>query len=167
MKKETNVLFVDDDLNLLYGIKRALRNEPYNVLFVNSAEKALKLLTTQEISVIVSDQRMPGINGIELLTMMRQKYPEIVRIMITGYASATTAVEAINRGEVFKFVPKPCEEDELKTILEEAILISKSKDNTAQAKDNERTALNLSLERSFPGITNLNTDKDGRIQIDE
>ena len=114
------VLFVDDEPNILRALQRILRNEPMNVLTAASAAEALALLGHTEAHVVVSDQDMPDMSGVELLSRVRDHYPATVRMMLTGYTAMDVAVQAINRGEIFRLITKPWNDEELKTILRQA-----------------------------------------------
>lgn len=113
---QVNVLYVDDEQTNLFSFKASFRRD-FNVLTANSGEEALKLMETEKIHVIVSDQRMPGMTGIELLQQVKVKYPEPIRILLTGYADINAVIDAINKGEVYRYVTKPWNTDELKTII--------------------------------------------------
>lgn len=110
---EPGVLFVDDDLNLLRGLKRSLRSNDYRILLATSGEEALAVLEQHDIDVVVTDQQMPGLYGTELLQAIRDRFPRIVRIMLAGHATIGAAVHAINEGAVFRFLLKPCESHEI------------------------------------------------------
>lgn len=113
---QVNVLYVDDEQTNLFSFKASFRRD-FNVQTANSGEEALKLMETEKIHVIVSDQRMPGMTGIELLQQVKVKYPEPIRILLTGYADINAVIDAINKGEVYRYVTKPWNTDELKTII--------------------------------------------------
>lgn len=119
--KSNTVLFVDDEANILKALKRLLRNEPYEVLTATCAAEALEQFQRSEIQVVVSDQRMPEMSGADFLSRLREKYPETIRMMLTGHTEMDTAVEAINRGEIFRLITKPWKEDVLKTSLRQAL----------------------------------------------
>ncbi|WP_457577163.1 response regulator, partial [Desulfomarina sp.] len=107
MTNET-ILFVDDEVNVLQSMKRQLRKR-FTVLTSESRADALALLKKQgPVAVIVSDMRMPGMDGIQLLSQVKALYPDTVRIMLTGNADQETAVEAVNTGQIFRFLTKPC-----------------------------------------------------------
>ena len=114
------VLFVDDEPNILRAIQRTLRNEQMTVLTASSAEEALNLLGHTEVHAVVSDQEMPGTNGVELLSRVRDHHPATIRMMLTGFTAMDVAVDAINRGEIFRLITKPWNEEELKSILRQA-----------------------------------------------
>ena len=114
------VLFVDDEVNILKAVKRLLRNEPWEVQCASRPQEALELLDTQAVQVVVSDQRMPEMSGVDLLAAVRERHPDVVRMMLTGYTEMNVAVEAINRGEIFRLITKPWNDEELKATLRQA-----------------------------------------------
>jgi len=121
MKKRT-VLFVDDEENFLNAVKRVLMDEPFETLFATNSKQAMEILQNQEIHVIVADIRMPGISGLELLEKVKCEFPHVIRLILSGDAQSETVLEAINKGEVFRYIPKPCKmEKELKAIIRQAI----------------------------------------------
>lgn len=114
------LLLVDDDTNLLAGLKRQLRKE-YEVDLASSGAEALeKLAQDQSYAVVVSDMRMPEMDGVELLGTLAEKYPGPSRIMLTGNADQQTAMDAVNRGHVYQFLNKPCDDHQLKATLKAA-----------------------------------------------
>lgn len=102
------ILFVDDEPNILQSIKRQLRKR-FDVTTAESGAQALDILKTEgPFAVIVSDMRMPEMTGVELLSRVKDLYPDMTRIMLTGNADQETAVEAVNTGQIFRFLTKPC-----------------------------------------------------------
>ena len=101
------VLFVDDEEIVLRSIERGLLDEPYNKLFARSGEEALEILMCEEVHVMVTDMRMPGMGGHELLKIVKKEYPQIVSIVLSGYTHSTTIMMAIHEEDIFKFIPKP------------------------------------------------------------
>ncbi len=115
------VLFVDDDENILSAFLRQFRRR-YHIHVAHSAEQALeKLQTTGPYAVVVSDLRMPGMDGIEFLARVRKRSPETVRIMLTGYADLDASMAAVNDGHVFRFLTKPIAPDQLIKALDAAL----------------------------------------------
>jgi len=111
------VLLVDDEENVLNALRRVLRHEPYKIAAQSSALKALNLLKKQNIQLIISDQRMPEISGIEFLEKTREISPDSIRVMLTGYSDLKTAEEAINRVEIYRFLSKPWNDEDLKATI--------------------------------------------------
>lgn len=116
------LLFVDDEPNILRALQRLFRKMPHRMLTAQSGAEALALIQEGEKpSVIVSDQRMPEMNGAEFLAQARALLPDASRIMLTGYSELDAAMEAINRGGVFRYVSKPWNDLDLKNTIEEAV----------------------------------------------
>lgn len=102
------ILFVDDEPNILQSIQRQLRGR-FSLQTAGGGDEALRILKEEgPFAVIVSDMRMPGMNGVELLSRVKDSYPETVRLMLTGNADQETAMEAVNSGQIFRFLTKPC-----------------------------------------------------------
>ena len=118
--RDHTVLFVDDEVNILRAVQRLLRNEPCRVLTASRGAEALELLASDAAQVVVSDQRMPEMNGVELLLAIRDRHPDAVRMMLTGYTEMNVAVEAINHGEIYRLITKPWNDEELKATLRQA-----------------------------------------------
>jgi putative nucleotidyltransferase with HDIG domain len=114
------ILFVDDEVNILKALERLLRYEPMNVLTASRPDEAIELLAREDIQCVVTDQRMPEMSGVDMLSTIRERNPDIVRMMLTGYTEMNIAVEAINRGEIFRLITKPWNDDELKSTLRQA-----------------------------------------------
>ena len=121
MQHEHTVLFVDDEVNILKALQRLLRQEDMNILTASRASEALELIETAPVQVVVSDQRMPEMSGVDLLAAVRERHPDIVRIMLTGYTEINMAVDAINRGEIYRLITKPWNDEELRTTIRQAL----------------------------------------------
>ena len=115
------ILFVDDEANIRNTLVRLLRHEPWTIRCASCAAEALQIIQCEPCQIIVSDQRMPGMNGVDFLSEVRQIRPEIVRMMLTGYTDISIAVDAINRGEIYRMITKPWNNEELKATLRQAI----------------------------------------------
>ncbi|MHC4073654.1 MAG: response regulator [Planctomycetota bacterium] len=116
------VLFVDDEEKLLTSLKRGLLDEPYETLFANSGKEALEILEQSQVHVIVTDMRMPEMGGLELLRTIKEEYPHVIRMVLSGYVDTDTLLAAINQGEIFRFIAKPWKSnEEFKTIIRQAI----------------------------------------------
>jgi response regulator RpfG family c-di-GMP phosphodiesterase len=122
-KMETRtILFVDDEEKVLKSLQRGLLDEPYELYFATSGKEALKILEENEVHIIVTDMRMPEMSGLELLKIVKEKYPKTVRMALSGYAWVSSLLEPINQGEIFKFITKPWKlEEEFKGILKQAV----------------------------------------------
>lgn len=117
---ERTILLVDDEANILSALTRTLRPQGYRILRAGSGREGLELLAHNEVGVIVSDQRMPEMTGVEFLKQVRDLYPDTVRIVLSGYTELTSITDAINRGAIYKFLTKPWEDDLLRANIEEA-----------------------------------------------
>ncbi|MEZ6004825.1 MAG: EAL domain-containing protein [Planctomycetota bacterium] len=119
--KQNRVLFVDDEPAVTGAIKIALRKAPFEVLTANSGREALSLLGQEPVDVVVSDERMPGMCGSELLSLVRVQFPDTVRMILSGQSDLQAAVRAINEGGIFRFLLKPCSPEDLASSVEEAL----------------------------------------------
>jgi two-component system sensor histidine kinase/response regulator len=117
---ERTILYVDDDTANLTVLQAACADE-FAVVTAESAEVALEIMRQHEIAVLLVDQRMPGMTGVELFEATREHYPDAVRILITAYSDLTDAINAINRGQVRGYLRKPWEPEQLKATLREAL----------------------------------------------
>jgi signal transduction histidine kinase len=117
--KNHTILVVDDEADVVQSVKDLLRLD-YNVLGVTRAEEAVKLMQENEVDVVMTDQRMPEMTGVELLSRIKGPYPEATRLLFTGYADIRAVIEAINQGNVYRYITKPWDPDELQTIIREA-----------------------------------------------
>lgn len=122
----TNVLFVDDEDNILKALKRALIDEDYNCFFANGAKAGLEIMKTTDMDVVVSDMRMPEIDGLNFLSQVEAISPDIVKIIQSGQADMYQLINVINTVDVLNFILKPCDvETTLKPIINRAIQQSK------------------------------------------
>ena len=121
MTKEIQVVFVDDEESIIDGIQRLFFREPYGIFATTDIQQAKDALTREKIKVFVSDQRMPVMPGVKLLEEVKANYPDIIRILFTGFTDFPTVEEAINKGEIFRFISKPWETTELLTTIRQAI----------------------------------------------
>jgi DNA-binding NtrC family response regulator len=115
------VLLVDDDQNVIHGLTRALRRQPYQLYTAQSGDEAIWILKAHDVDVIVTDEKMPGMSGCDLLAWVAEHYPEIVRILLTGYATTETAIRAINEGAVYQIFTKPCRDVHLGIAIRKAL----------------------------------------------
>ncbi|MDF1614523.1 EAL domain-containing protein [Desulfurivibrio dismutans] len=116
------ILVVDDDPNILKALQRLLMDENYRVLIAADAPTGLEMLAINQVQVIISDQRMPGMSGIEFLRRVKDIYPDTVRMVLSGYADLETVVEAVNEGALYKFLAKPWKDELLLRHIREAFL---------------------------------------------
>ncbi|MGB9624214.1 MAG: response regulator, partial [Phycisphaerae bacterium] len=115
------VLLVDDEPNVLAGLTRVLHKEAYTILTAHTAEEAARVLETRPVDLIVSDESMPGMSGTEFLARVAAEHPNIVRIVLTGHPTLSTALRALNEGKVYHFFTKPCNEIDLAITIRHAL----------------------------------------------
>ncbi|UMZ14679.1 response regulator [Pseudomonas sp. MPFS] len=111
------VLLVDDEEPILNSLRRLLRGQPYEVLLANSGAQALDVLARQPVDLVMSDARMPGMDGATLLAKVREGHPATRRILLTGYADLDTIVKAVNEGQIHQYLNKPWNDQELLLVL--------------------------------------------------
>jgi two-component system probable response regulator PhcQ len=116
------ILFVDDEENARKYFDKGLKHN-FNILTAANVDEAIKILTEnhQNIAVVITDQRMPGGNGIKLLRFLRENYPHIIRLLTTAYSDLSEAIDAVNSGEIFRYIQKPWNYDLLQTELKQAL----------------------------------------------
>ncbi|MBK7055531.1 MAG: response regulator [Leptospiraceae bacterium] len=115
-----NILYVDDEKENLTSFKLLFRKD-FNVIIANSAQEGLSVLKEEDIQVIISDQRMPFMSGIEFLEHVSEKQPNIIRILLTGYGDTSAMQVAIDNGTVSRILSKPFDRDEMKVVLTSAL----------------------------------------------
>ncbi len=121
MADKDRILFVDDEQSVLDGFRRRYRKE-YHVQTATSGSEALQRLSEEKpFSVVVADMRMPEMDGVEFLSKAREKQPDAVRLMLTGYGDLDTAISAVNEGNIFRFLTKPCPDEQLSQALADAV----------------------------------------------
>ena len=118
-QKKINILYVDDEAHNLISFKANLRSF-YNIYTAESAELGKHILKEKNIQIIITDQRMPNITGVEFLESVIKEYPDAIRILLTGYADMEAIIEAINKGQIYRYIMKPFNIDELKMNIDNA-----------------------------------------------
>jgi|GEM_PF-215031 len=120
LAKGQTLLIVDDEAGVVSALKRLLRQDGYRILVALSPEDAFELLARNEVQVVLCDQRMPSMTGTELLSRVKALYPGTVRVMLSGYAALDSVIEAVNRGEIYRFYTKPWDESVLREGIRDA-----------------------------------------------
>jgi response regulator RpfG family c-di-GMP phosphodiesterase len=121
-----NILYVDDELNNLISFKALFRIK-YNIHTAISGEEAVKILRNKSINVILTDQRMPQMTGVEFLESILEEFPDPMRILLTGYTDMNAVIDAINKGKIFHYLTKPWNEEELDLTINRAYDVYKQK----------------------------------------
>jgi len=119
MDKNFTILYVDDEQQNLISFKAAFRRE-YNVLTAKSGQEAIELLQVNDVQLIISDQRMPEMTGVEFLEKVLPEFPDAIRMILTGFSDVEAIIDAINKGKVFRYITKPWDENELRMTIENA-----------------------------------------------
>lgn len=114
-----NILYVDDEQNNLISFKATFRLK-YNIHTAISGEEAIKVLKNNPIEIIITDQRMPNMTGVEFLQSILDDYPEPIRILLTGYADLNAVIDSVNKGKIFHYLTKPWNEEELDMTIKRA-----------------------------------------------
>lgn len=165
--QDNNLLVIDDEPAILSSLRRQFRKN-YQVHVANSAEEGLELMKEHSIKVIISDQRMPGMNGSDFFDQVKHDYPDATRLLLTGYADIQAVIEAINDGNIFRYITKPWDPTELDTIVREAFerhnLIVHNKKLMVQLQEANRTLENRVKKRTAE-LRKTNKEKDYMIGI--
>ncbi len=167
-KRKHTVMVVDDEEKVLTALSRFLRHENYKLVTATSGPAALSLIAEQPVHVIVTDQQMPGMTGIELLKRVKAAYPDTIRMVLTGHTEAKVALAAINEGEVYRFITKPVQGEELKLAIRHGLVQHDLlKDNRALIQEVQKQDSILDeLEKEHPGISSKRVSK-GAFVVEE
>lgn len=173
------ILLLDDEKNVLAALKRSLRqlysSQELEVEIFSDARVAIQRFGTVDFDFVVSDYHMPGMNGVDFLRIIKEIQPNTIRLMLSASADFKTVMDAINEAEVFRYIPKPWVQEELKEIMG---LASDHRDQIVEDKrlaDQLRAQLNpisaqekeaKLLEEEEPGITQVNWAPDGSVRLD-
>ncbi len=146
------LLFVDDEANILSSLQRLFRPFGYRILTAESGAQGLEILAQESIDLVVSDMRMPEMNGAQFLEKVRQQWPETMRILLTGYAEIGSTIEAINKGQIYRYISKPWEDSDITLTIKLALqhkMLEQEKlrlDVLTQQQNEELKDLNANLE---------------------
>ncbi|SMP39544.1 diguanylate cyclase (GGDEF) domain-containing protein [Desulfonatronum zhilinae] len=170
MNQESNgnpvVLFVDDEVHVLRSLQRALMDEPLTTLTAESGEQALRTLAREHIDVVVSDERMPGMSGSTLLTEVKNRHPEIIRIMLTGHADLEAAMQAINDGRIYRFLLKPVATDELASVIQKALRERAQSERLLSLSQQAGDVCSFEVLKSSEGRTRVRWSRNARTLLE-
>ncbi len=167
MGAEHTILIVDDEEPIRKAIRKVLKYEPYTVLDTGDPAEAVELAVGKPVHLVVSDHRMPGMSGTDLLRTIKLRKPEIIRIMLTGYADLEMALKTVNEGGIYRFLTKPWDNTELLLAVRLGL-------RAFELEDENRRLVRLvkkhwdvlnQLENSQPGITGLTKRSDGGLVL--
>jgi two-component system, probable response regulator PhcQ len=162
------ILVVDDEEHVCSALRRSLRNPAYDVHTSTDARQALELIKVHKFDLIISDHLMPHMSGLQFLKLVRDRHPDSVRIMLTGHSDMQTAIEAINQGDIYRFLTKPWDNTDLKVTLHLAFekLDLERENRRMMALVRQLTRMGFIDERG-EAVVDLRRDKQGVIVIDE
>jgi len=160
------LLLVDDEPNIVSALKRLLRPDGYQILSACSGQHGLDVLASQEVDVIVSDQRMPGMLGADFLRAAKVRHPHTIRIMLSGYTELQSVTAAVNEGAIYKFLTKPWDDDQLRGHIGEAFALKEIADDNERLNLELRTA-NHQLARANRKMEELLRQKQQQIALGE
>ncbi len=115
------LLLVDDEANILNALRRLFRPHGYRVLTAESGAAGLELMSSESVDLVISDMRMPQMNGAEFLERVQTEHPDVVRILLTGYADLDSTIAAINHGGIYRYLAKPWEENDVLLTVRHAL----------------------------------------------
>lgn len=159
LQSRQTVLLVDDEESITNSLRRLLRSQPYDILVADSGAKALELLEQRPIDVVVSDARMPNMDGATLLAHIHRRYPSTLRILLTGYADMTMIAKAINEGQIHRYVSKPWNDEDMLATLRQALAHHHSEherkrlEALAREQNEQLRHLNATLEKHVAART--------------
>lgn len=158
---EKTLLCIDDDKATLNSLQRLLHGEKYRVLIAETASEAFEVLNQETIHVVMVDQRMPDVNGAKLLQLIKEKYPTILRLVLSGYADVSAILDSINEGEIYRFLSKPWDSNALKIMLRQSFEhyelqeLNRTLFQKVNDQNNALTRLNDELEKVVENRTYL------------
>lgn len=154
-----SVLCVDDERNILSSLRRLLRPQGYEVHTAESGAEGLALLQSTQIDLVISDMRMPEMDGAEFLARVRTQWPSMIRVLLTGYSDISSTIDAINRGEIHRFVSKPWDDEQLLGVVREGLarrVLEREREQLRariQEQNQELLQLNVLLEEKVEART--------------
>ena len=163
------ILIVDDEENVCHALRRSLRKEGHTLFFGSEPAEGLALLKTQPVDMVISDHLMPNMTGLEFLKIVRDRYPDMMRLMLTGHADMQTAIDAINHGNIYRFLTKPWDDTELKVTLFLAFeqLDLERENRKLLAMVRRQYDVIKALEAEHPGLAHVVRDAEGYVLLDD
>jgi response regulator RpfG family c-di-GMP phosphodiesterase len=154
---EWTLLCVDDEPNIVSALRRLFRTAGYRMLTAHSGAQALEVLASEPVDLVISDMRMPGMDGAHLLEEVRARWPRIMRLLLTGYADVQSTVAAINRGEVYRYITKPWNDQEILLTVREAL--------EREALQREKTRLEALTQQQNDALKVLNATLEEKVAL--
>ncbi len=151
-KRVATILCVDDEKSILSSLRRLLRKNGYNIILAESGAQGIEIIEKNHVDFIISDMRMPEMDGAEFLSIVAKKWPDIIRVLLTGYADITSTISAVNDGGIYRYISKPWDDHELRMVVEQGLeqqFIKREKERLqklSEKQNAELANLNKSLE---------------------
>lgn len=163
------ILLVDDDAEIRDSLRALLERERYVVYDADGGDEALRLLTKQPIQLVISDHQMPGMSGIEFLKLIRERYPHMVRIMLTGDPNPEVILRSINEGEVYRFIRKPWDAAQLRAMIHSAfeLIQLEAQNRRLIAALRRQMSFLQDLQHEYPRLSELTRDDDATLLLAE
>lgn len=167
--KEKNILIVDDEDSVRDSLTAVLEREGYTVHQAAGGEEGLAIVKERPIQLVISDHNMPGMNGVEFLKLVRERSPNVVRIMLTGDPDPQTIIRSINEGEVYRFIKKPWDNTMLRVTIYFAFETIQLEEENRRLIAALRRQMNFlrDMERDFPYLAALTRDEDAALLLAE
>lgn len=159
VERPMTLLFVDDEPGILNALRRLFRPSGYRILTAESGAEALEVLAREEVDLVVSDMRMPNMDGAQFLKEVRARWPQVVRLLLTGYADMASTIAAINQGEIYRYISKPWDDDEIMSTVKDSLERKRLERENArlveltQRQNAELKELNAGLEQKVAART--------------
>jgi two-component system probable response regulator PhcQ len=169
VRRDSAILLVDDEPHVTDALSRHFTKRGFRVLKATSAAEAFQILESRRIDVVVSDERMPGEPGSAFLARVRERFPNTIRIILSGQASLDAAVRAINEGEVYRFFLKPCNPTDLIFTIQQALDHQRLEERCREllhAYRHQAAVLDV-LEQHHPNLLAVELDDSGAVVVDE
>lgn len=181
---QATILCVDDEANILSSLRRVFRAKGYRMLTAGSGREGLEILESEPVDLVISDMRMPEMDGARFLEYVRDRWPDTIRLLLTGHADIQSILDAINRGEIYRYITKPWDDSDITLVVRHALerkaLEQEKKRLEALTRhQNEADVLRLHLgelspqeiearrlEADEPGITKVKWGADGSVILD-
>jgi two-component system probable response regulator PhcQ len=167
--KEKNILLVDDEDTVRDSLSTVLEREGYTVHQAASGDEALQALKEKPIQLVISDHNMPGMSGLEFLKLVRERYPNVVRVMLTGDPDPQTIIRSVNEGEVYRFIKKPWDNTMLRVTVYFAFETIQLEEENRRLIAALRRQMNFlrDMEHDFPYLAALTRDEDAQLLLAE
>ena len=165
----TRILIIDDEPCVLSSLQRVLATEGYDVRTASDVEAALHAINEGPCDLVLCDYRMPGMNGVALLSLIKEKQPDAIRMILSGHADLGGAIRGINDAEIYRFLTKPWDSDDLKVTVRQALAYHNLLLENRRLADEVRRQQETidALESSYPGIAHVKRSADGAVLVEQ